>query len=129
MKVLKRSKVKSLAACPGCQQLCKRHSIGRRRLKDLGSDAVVEVRYSKHYCSNCGRYFSVGVPYAARGRQYTDEVRWLAVNLYSQGFTLAKVRELLIKRHGALVATSTIHTWWAESRSEEIDKEAKGVRA
>ena len=46
--------------CPKCNTLSKRHSEGRRRLREVGinSPVVLEVTYSKHYCLNCRKHFS-----------------------------------------------------------------------
>ena len=70
--------------CPKCGTVSKRHSIGRRRLREVGISAptVLEVTYSKHYCVNCRKHFSLPMDHLAQpSGRFTNRVRRTAVDL------------------------------------------------
>jgi transposase len=72
------------AICPRCGTIGKRHSVGHRRLREIGiaGPTVLEVIYSKHYCPTCRKHFSLPMDHLAlpSGR-FTNRVRRTAVDL------------------------------------------------
>ncbi len=103
------------ARCPRCGGLSKRHSNARRRLREVGisGPVVVEVTYSKHYCENCRKHFSLPMDHLAppSGR-FTHRVRRTAVDLVLRhALTLEKASLRMRHEHYVHVPPTTIHDW------------------
>lgn len=106
---------RKIAPCPRCNALGKRHSLGRRRLHEVGVDepTVLEVTYSKHYCSDCKRYFSLPMDkLAIPSALFTNRVRRISVGLVvTQKLTLEKAILEMQRRHHVHVPSATLHDW------------------
>jgi transposase len=103
------------AHCPRCNKLSKRHSMGRRRLREVGisGPTVLEVTYSKHYCENCRKHFSLPMDHLAlpSGR-FTNRVRKTAVELViKQALTLEKATQRMRLKYYVHVPPTTLHDW------------------
>lgn len=101
--------------CPQCGEISKRHSIGARRLREVGlsGPTVLEVTYSKHYCERCQRHFSLPMDHLAppSGR-FTNRVRRTAVDLVlKQKMTLEKAAGTMMQKYHVHVPPTTLHEW------------------
>jgi hypothetical protein len=106
---------RKVAHCPRCNELSKRHSMGRRRLREVGisGPTVLEVTYSKHYCENCRKHFSLPMNHLAlpSGR-FTNRVRKTAVELViKQALTLEKATQRMRLKYYVHVPPTTLHDW------------------
>ncbi len=101
--------------CPRCGTMRGRHSIGHRRLYELGTShpVVLLVEYSKHYCPGCNCYFTVPMDHLApKAGRYTHRVRCGAIELVvGQGLTFAKASDRLWKCHYVRVPVATLFDW------------------
>lgn len=119
--------------CPRCGQLSKRHSVGRRKLREIGirGPTVLLVTYSKHYCEHCRKHFSKDLSYLAppSGR-FTHRVRKTAVELYKRGknMTFEKVSIAMRARYYVYCPPTSIHEWWVEELAADVDKETRCLR-
>ena len=103
------------APCPRCNQISKRHSLGRRRLREVGisGPTILEVSYSKHYCEKCHKHFSLPMDHLAlpSGR-FTNRVRRTAVELViKQALTLEKATQRMRLKYYVHVPPTTLHDW------------------
>lgn len=106
--------VRNRALCPRCGADCPRHSIDSRRVRDVGGQVMV-VEYSKHYCSDCRRHFSVNDPdLVPKHGRYSMAIRREAIRLFTAGKTIAAVSERL------QVPLATIHDWAHEAIAKRI---------
>ena len=107
------------ALCPTCGTACKRHSNGRRRLREIGvtGPTVVEVTYSKHYCEWCRKHFSIGMDHLAPAySRFTHRVRRTAVELVvSQALTLDKATQRMRQKYFVHIPLTTLHDWIKEA--------------
>lgn len=107
------------ALCPACGAACKRHSNGRRRLREIGvtGPTVVEVTYSKHYCERCRKHFSLPMDHLAPAYgRFTNRVRRTAVELVvSQALTLDKATQRMRQKYFVHVPPTTLHDWVVEA--------------
>jgi transposase len=115
IKVRKINLSRKVAACPRCGMVGKRHSIGRRRLREVGisSPTRLEVTYSKHYCVNCHKHFSQPMEHLAlpSGR-FTNRVRRTAVDLVvKHDLTLEKATSQMRTKYHVHVPPTTLHDW------------------
>lgn len=106
---------KKLAPCPRCKALSKRHSVGRRRLREIGINCptMVEVTYSKHYCDKCRKHFSLPMDYiAAPSARFTNRVRRTAVDLVIKGgCSLETAMRRMRVNYFVHVPPTTLHDW------------------
>ncbi|MDR0868704.1 MAG: hypothetical protein LBP75_09595 [Planctomycetota bacterium] len=115
IKVRKINLSRKTAVCPRCGAVGKRHSIGHRRLREVGisSPTILEVIYSKHFCSTCRRHFSLPMDHLAlpSGR-FTNRVRRTAVDLVNkQDLTLEKATFQMRQKYHVHVPPTTLHDW------------------
>jgi transposase-like protein len=98
------TRVAKRANCPRCHAESPRHSIGKRRVRDvLGT---VMIRYSKHYCPACRKHFSLGIPgLAQKCGRYSLALKAEALGMVRAGITFERIAEIL---H---VPATTIHEW------------------
>jgi len=105
------------APCPKCSTISKRHSIGRRRLREIGISAptILEVIYSKHYCVNCRKHFSLPMDHLAQpSGRFTNRVRRTAINMViRESMTLAKVSQKMRQKYHVYVPATTLCDWLA----------------
>ncbi len=106
---------RKVANCPRCNTPSKRHSIGRRRLREVGisGPTILEVTYSKHYCESCRKHFSLSMDHLAlpSGR-FTNRVRRTAVDLViKQAMTLEKATQRMRQKYYVHVPPTTLHDW------------------
>ncbi len=103
------------APCPKCGTVSKRHSVGRRRLREVGISAptVLEVTYSKHYCVNCRKHFSLPMDHLAQpSGRFTNRVRRTAVDLVvKQSMTLERATQRMRQKYHVHVPPTTLHDW------------------
>jgi transposase len=101
--------------CPKCGEMSKRHSIGRRRLREVGisGPTVLEVTYSKHYCEKCRKHFSLPMDHLAQpSGRFTNRVRRTAVDLViKQALTLEKATQRMRQKYYVHVPPTTLHDW------------------
>lgn len=113
--------VRKRAACPRCGWAGVRSHKGRRHIAEIGlsGPTVLEVVYSKHYCKQCGKYFSVDMSHLApdSGR-YTRRVRNTARTLVERkGLTLERASGVMRSKYFVRVPPSTIYEWLADEAS------------
>ena len=106
---------RKIAPCPRCGTASKRHSLGKRKLREVGISAptMLEVIYSKHYCTTCRRHFSLPMEHLAlpSGR-FTNRVRRTAVDLVTkQDLTLEKATKRMELKYHVHVPPTTLHDW------------------
>ncbi|MHC4884608.1 MAG: hypothetical protein ACYTGH_05935 [Planctomycetota bacterium] len=106
---------RKLAPCPRCNHMGKRHSLGRRRLREVGisGPTLLEVTYSKHYCIHCRRHFSLSMDHLAMpSGRFTNRVRRTAVDLVvKQSLTLEKAAQRMRQKYHVHVPPTTLHDW------------------
>lgn len=106
------------AKCPYCGAPAKRHSIGRRRLTDIGISGprAMEVTYSKHFCEKCRKHFSQSMDHLAHpAGKFTNRVRHTAINLVlSQALTLEKATQRMREKYHVSVSPAKLHDWVIE---------------
>jgi transposase len=106
---------RNIYPCPRCGGLAKRHGHGRRSLREIGVDspAVVEVTYSKHYCEECRKHFSISMEHIAPAfSRFTHRVRWAAIEMVAaKTMTLEKATLRMWQKHFVRVPLTTLHDW------------------
>lgn len=108
---------RKLACCPRCGELSKRHCTSRRRLREVGISAPVtlDVTYSKHYCENCRKFFSLPMDHLApKCGRFTHRVRRTAVMLVvAHAMTLDAAALRMRRKYFVNVPATTLHDWVA----------------
>lgn len=103
------------APCPQCGTISKRHSIGKRLLRDanISIPTTIEVIYSKHHCTKCRKYFSLPMDHLAQpGGQFTNRARRIAVDLVvKQKMTLKRAAQQMQEKYHVCVPFTTLHDW------------------
>ena len=103
------------APCPKCTAVSRRHSIGKRTLREIGisGPTVLEVTYSKHYCATCRKHFSLPMDHLAqRAGRFTSRVRHTAVALVAkEELPLWKASERMRQKYHVHVPVTTLHDW------------------
>jgi len=128
-KLLKGTKVRCInlsrknAPCPKCHMIGKRHSNGKRRLKEIGvsTPIILEVVYSKHYCINCKKFFSLPMDHlAVSSGIFTNRARRTAIDLVvKQSMTLQSASIKMRQKYNIHIPESTLHDWIvAETRKK-----------
>lgn len=109
---------RKVTRCPHCGTDSKRHSVGHRRLREIGLSAptILAVTYSKHFCTTCRKHFSLPMEHLALpSARFTNRVRRTAVELVSRGdLTLEKATRMMWEKYLVMVPPTTIHDWKAE---------------
>lgn len=107
--------LRKTATCPTCKTDSKRHSVGKRRLRELGisSPMIIEVIYSKHFCPQCRKHFNLSMDHIAQPNgRFTNRVRRTAVDLVvNKSFTLKKASEYMRQTYCIQIPYTTIHDW------------------
>jgi len=104
------TEVVKVANCPTCSRGAKRHSNGRKKMKDI--QGVLEVYYSKHYCVYCAKNFvnpAVQTYGPLKCRSTWAFVR-KALDLMNN-LTLEKAAEQLKRDTGNVMSPTTLHDW------------------
>lgn len=103
------------ATCPRCGTMSKRHSIGHRKLREVGISCatVLEVTYSKHYCPECRKHFSLPMDHLAQpASRFTNRVRRTAIDLITkESLTLEKAAGIMAEKYHVRVPPTTLHDW------------------
>ena len=103
------------APCPRCTTESRRHSTGRRTLREIGvsSPTVLEIIYSKHHCVTCRKHFSIPMDHLAQpSGRFTNRVRHTAVALVvKEGLTLEKATQRMQLKYHVHVPPTTLHDW------------------
>ncbi len=114
----KRSRNHRRRPCPRCGQSCYRDGLGRRTMHDLGCPVrdrprVLQVVYSRHYCTSCRRSFSVPMSdLAPPGSHYSQRVISLAVRLVVEdGLPYRAASWHLWRDHRVFVPFATLQNW------------------
>ena len=121
--VIKGAKVRQInlsrkaAKCPSCGKEGRRHSLGHRWIYDLGlsKPALLNVTYSKHFCSKCDHFFNISMEQLAMpGSSFTNRVTKTAMALVmDKDMTLTGASELLQQKYHVHVPMTTLHGWVA----------------
>ena len=114
MPVVNVSDIRDTIACPYCGEPLKRHSIGKRYIRDLNDTLIVNT-YSKHRCLYCKKFISVLSEGNLKHSYYSRAVKLLALKLLEkENYTLAKTAAFFKSVHNLDIPTSTMHDWLAE---------------
>jgi transposase len=101
--------------CPKCTTVSRRHSIGKRTLREIGisGPTVLEVTYSKHHCPTCRKHFSISMDHLAQpAGRFTNRVRHTAVALVvKDAMILEKASERMRLKYYVHVPPTTLHDW------------------
>src|SRR4051794_24560220 len=104
--------------CPRCGHSSYRDSRGRRSLHDLGDTLTgrprdLVVLHSRHFCSQCRRYFNADMTDLAHpGSHYTRRVVDTAVRLVVEdGLPYRAASWTLWRDHRVFVPFATIQNW------------------
>ena len=138
MKIARGTKVRKMvfsrkvADCPRCGGQCKRHSMGRRNLHEIGSHSpiILQVDYSKHWCRKCKKHFSVSMGHIAQlAARYTNRVKRSALDALRIR-TLEQACKHMRERYHVEIPTTTLHDWasCAMERAEKAEREATRLR-
>jgi len=117
--------IKKYAICPKCgAKRCGRHSIGRRRLRDLGQEKplICRVIYSKHKCKECKWIFSnpkSEIFAIKRGRFTLSVMREALKCLIECGMTYEKTKQHLLKNYHVKVPIPTMNDWVINFEAEK----------
>ena len=103
--------------CPRCNTIGKRHSIGKRILREIGvsGPTVLEVTYSKHYCIRCQKHFSIPMNHLAMfAGRFTNRARKAAVDLVTkQSMTFEDATAYMRQKYHVHIPPTTLHDWVA----------------
>lgn len=109
--------------CPVCGAVCKRHSAYTRKVRDVSLDGpvVLEVRVGNYKCKACDRFFKPDVPFAAKGKRYTDRaVRKATVAVQQDKTTYTGLPHRMERDYAVRPAKSTGWAWF-QSFAGDID--------
>jgi hypothetical protein len=109
--------------CPACGAVCKRHSAYTRTVRDISLDGpvVLEVRVGNYKCKACDRFFKPDVPFAAKGKRYTDRaVRKATVGVQQDKLTYTALPQRMERDFAVRPAKSTGWAWF-QSFAGDID--------
>ena len=112
-------------ACPVCNSTSKRHSIARRKVRDIDLDdqRTVEIRVGVYFCPSCQKHFRLQTGLAEKGKHYGKrslEKSFTAVRDDKTTFTSLPSR--LARDFHIKPSKSTCHRWFHE-RADLIDFE------
>lgn len=110
------------APCVHCGTPSSRHSEGTRRLKEIGENGptVLLVTYSKHYCKQCQRHFSLKLDNLANpGKRFTKQAHQIALELAASGLTLEEVTQRMRCLYHVHIAPSSLHNWIVDVQEQE----------
>jgi len=115
VKIRKINLSRKVAYCVKCGTLSKRHSLGHRRLREVGvtGPTILYITYSKHYCLKCRKHFSLPMEHIAlpSGR-FTNRVRRTAVALVlKEAMTLEKATLRMRQKYHVHIPPTTLHDW------------------
>ncbi len=114
-KIRKINLSRKVSPCPRCNHMGKRHSLGYRKLREIGisGPTILEIVYSKHYCTQCRRHFSQIMDHLAMpSGRFTNRVRKTAVDLVvKQSMTLEKATQRMRQKYHVHVPPTTLHDW------------------
>lgn len=105
------------AECPVCHAECKRHSIARRKVRDISLDGerVIPIRIGVYSCPNCDKHFRLQTGLAEKGKHYSKRVlekSFVAVRDDKNTFTALPNR--LARDFHIEPSKSTCHRWFHE---------------
>lgn len=103
--------------CPACGAECKRHSVYTRRVRDisLGGPVVLEVRVGNYRCKACNRFFKPDLPFAGKGKRYTDRaVRKATVAVQEDKATYTGLPHRLDRDFAVRPSKSTGWKWFQD---------------
>jgi transposase len=106
---------RKVVECPVCGTVSKRHSLGHRWLRDIGltQPSILEITYSKHYCTKCERHFNIPMEQLAhKESHYTHRIHRAAVDLITkQNLTFEAAQSFMERKYHVRVPTSTMSDW------------------
>jgi transposase len=121
------SRMHKKAPCPSCGRVCRRRSRGERQLRDLGltHPVVLEVHYSKHYCSSCEQYFNAPMEDLAEpGSLFTSEVKKKALATVLQDrVPLRKAVDRMLRDFYVHVPLSTLQAWVSSAGEKNLPED------
>src|SRR5260370_29863951 len=103
--------------CRACGAECKRHSVRTRTVRDisLGGPVVLQVRVGNYHCRACARFFKPELPFAGKGKRYTDRAVRKAVESVQQDKTTYTSLPRRLERDFAVrPALSTGWAWFQQ---------------
>ena len=111
-----------VAPCPSCGKVNKKHSFGKRVLKDVGISKITIVEYIfgkygcvRYYTHNPGdsRFYSQPMDHIAKpSSEFTSKARLTAVWLVGkQGLTLQDAVEKMESRYHVYISLTALHEW------------------
>jgi hypothetical protein len=130
----KRSRNHRRRPCPRCRRSCYRDGLGQRTLHDLGCPLrgrprVLQVVYSRHYCTSCQRSFSVAMSdLAPPGSHYSQRVIALAVRLVVEdGLPYRTASWHLWRDHRVFVPFATLQNWVEAAGEKRGPASGRGI--
>ena len=109
------------APCPKCKTVSKRHSTGKRTLREIGAfgHTLLEITYSKHFCMTCREHFSLPMDHLAQpAGRFTNRVRQTAVALVvKEGLTLKNASHRMRRIYHVHVPVTTLHDWVVDEQT------------
>jgi hypothetical protein len=115
------------AECPVCHAECKRHSIARRKVRDISLDGerIIPIRVGVYSCLNCDKHFRLQTGLAEKGKHYSKralEKGFVAIRDDKNTFTALPNR--LARDFHIEPSKSTCHRWFHEkAASIDFEKE------
>lgn len=111
---------KRFGTCPVCGTECKRHSIGKRKLIDIGLGGVGIIRvvqYNKLRCNKCNKILveQHGIPASCR---FSPKVVNTAIAYVDDGMTLEAACYAMWCFHSIKVTATTLHDWIQGERND-----------
>ena len=118
---------RNTANCPKCGTLSRRHSTGKRTLREVGisGPTVLEITYSKHHCIPCRKHFSIPMDHLAMpSGRFSRRVRETAVAfVVKEGLTLEKAMLRMREKHHVHVPPTTLHDWVVDEHTRRLAAE------
>jgi hypothetical protein len=103
--------------CPACGAVCKRHSAYTRAVRDISLDGpvVLNVRVGNYWCRTCERFHKPDVPFAPKGRRYTNRaVRKATVSVQEDRTTYTALPHRMERDFAIRPSKSTGWAWFQE---------------
>lgn len=112
-------------ACPNCGAECKRHSIYRRKVKDISLDGQVtlEIPVGNYRCATCRKFFKPEVPFAPKGTRYTVRATRKATVAVPEDKTTYCALPRRLDRDFSITPSKSSGWRWFQKFAGEIDIE------
>ena len=109
--------------CLVCGNLCKRHSIASRKVRDISleGDATFVVQVGVYFCRTCNKYFRINPSFVTKGKHYSNRV--LEKNysgIVEDKTTFTAIPKRLKRDFNVSPSKSTCYRWF-HSQAKKID--------